>query len=152
MKKLLIIILLLCVGCNNKINKNYDKYLNTLNTVNESSNFIPCNIEITHDKITDGEISYQVTFDHLIENMNDINIVLIHNMETDDGYPSIGVYDEEPINLLKEPIKENKKGIILIGYFEYSGSLDKLSTQFKILINYKDDIGNEKTIYLIKTI
>lgn len=151
MKKLLIIILLLCVGCNKNVNTNYDKYLKDLGVVNESSNFIPCNIEITYDKITDDEISYQVTFDNPLENMKDINIVLMHNMETDDGYPSIGVYDDEPIDLLKEPIEQDKKGIILVGYFKYSGDLDE-NTEFKVLINYKDDIGKEKTIYFIKTI
>ena len=153
MKILLIIIMLLCVGCNkNNMNINYDKYLEELNAVNESSQFIPCNIEITYDKITDEEVSYQITFDNAIENMKDIDIVLTHNIKTDDGYPSIGIYDIEPINLLKEPADNNTKGIILVGYFKYSRELDELNAEFKILINYKDDAGKEKTVYFIKTI
>lgn len=156
MKKLLVVLLLiLCVGCNkvDMMQTNYNSYMKNLLSVNENSSYIPCDIEITYDKITENEVSYQVTIDNPKENMRNINILVSHDMETEDGYPSIGVFDLEAINLSVEQTKENpNKGIVLVGYFKYSGELEDLNAQFKVSINYVNDAIEEKTVYFVKSI
>lgn len=156
MKKLLVLILLiLCVGCGQEevMKTTYNTYMKNLLSVNENSSYIPCDIEITYDKITDNEVSYQITIDNPKENMRNINIVVSHDKETDDGYPSIGVFDLDPINLSVEQTKEDpSKGIVLVGYFKYSGELDNLDAEFKISINYVNDAIEEKTVYFVKSI
>lgn len=156
MKKLLVLILLiLCVGCSREevMKTTYNTYMKNLLSVNENSSYIPCDIEITYDKITDDEVSYQITIDNPKENMRNINIVVSHDKETDDGYPSIGVFDLDPINLSIEQTKEDpSKGIVLVGYFKYSGELEDLDAEFKISVNYVNDAIEEKTVYFVKSI
>lgn len=156
MKKLLLVLLLiLCVGCSQEevMKTSYNSYMKELLAVNENSSYIPCDIEITYDKITEEEVSYQITIDKPKENMRNINIVVSHNKETDDGYPSIGVFDIEPINLSVEQTEEDpNKGIVLVGYFKYSGKLEDLDAEFKVSVNYINDAIEEKTIYFVKSI
>lgn len=156
MKKILFMILvLLLVGCSQKdvMQISYNEYMKNLLSVNENSDYIPCSIDITYDKITDDEVSYQIIFDNPKENMRNINIVVSHDQETSDGYPSIGVFDEEPINLSAVTSNDNpNKGIILVGYFKYNGEIEDLKATFKISINYVNDAIEEKTIYYIKSI
>lgn len=157
MKKVLIIILtmLFITGCDQSsvMQINYNKYINNLLSVNENSAYVPCDVEITYDKITDDEVSYQIVLDNPKENMRNVNVVVTHDMQTDDGYPSIGVFDEEPINLSTIQTEEDpSKGIVLVGYFKYNGSLDDLNATFKIAINYVNEAIEEKTIYFIKSI
>lgn len=157
MKKLILVftLIILVTGCNktNVMQQSYNKQMTQLYSVNENSNYIPCNIEITYDKITENEVSYQIVFDHPKENMRNINIVVSHDKETSDGFPSIGVFDYEPINLSTIVDADNpNKGIVLVGYFDYSGDLEDLEVTFKISINYINDAIEEKTIYYIKSI
>ena len=156
MKKVLIFILIiLCAGCSSEevMKTNYKSYMSNLLSVNENSSYIPCDIEITYDKITEDEVSYQIIIDNPKENMRNINVVVSHNKETDDGYPSIGVFDIEPINLAVEQTEEEtNKGIILVGYFKYSGELENLDAEFKVSVSYINDAIEEKTIYFMKTI
>ena len=156
MKKIFVgLLLLLCVGCSNEniMQTSYNTYMKKLLSVNENSSYIPCDVEITYDKITDDEVSYQVTIDNPKENMRNINVVVSHDKETDDGYPSIGVFDLEPINLSVEQTDEDpNKGIVLVGYFKYSGELENLEAEFKVSIDYINDAIEEKTIYFVKSI
>lgn len=157
MKKQLIILLLcfVLVGCNNydRMQNNYELYMNNLTSINTSSKYIPCNIEIDYEKITDDEVSYQIIIDNPKENMSNINVVVSHNMDTNDGYPSIGVFDDEAINLLIERDEDNSnKGIVLVGYFKYSGDIEELDTEFKVSISYINEAIEEKMIYFIHSI
>lgn len=157
MKKIILVLtlLILVTGCSKTtvMQNRYNKQLKQLLAVNENSGYVPCNIEITYDKITDDEVSYQIVFDNPKENMRNINIVVSHDMETDDGYPSIGVFDEDPINLSTIVDVDNpNKGIVLVGYFKYSGKLEELDAIFKISLRYVNDAIEEKTIYYIKSI
>jgi len=157
MKKIILVLALviLVTGCSkaNVMQTTYNKQMSQLFSVNENSGYVPCAIEITYDKITDDEVSYQIVFDNPKENMRNINIVISHDMETEDGYPSIGVFDEEPINLSTVVDVDNpNKGIVLVGYFKYSGELEDLDATFKIALNYVNDAIEEKTIYYIKSI
>ncbi|MBE6152070.1 MAG: hypothetical protein E7165_01995 [Firmicutes bacterium] len=156
MKKIILFLcLILITGCTKEsvMLTNYNKQMNQLVSVNASSDYIPCNIEITYDKVTDTEVSYQIVFDNPKENMRNINIVVSHDKVTDDGYPSIGVFDVEPINLSKVVDVDNpNKGIVLVGYFEHDGTLEEIDATFKISINYVNDAIEEKTIYYIQSI
>lgn len=156
MKKLLVcILLILCVGCSQEdvMQTSYNSYMKNLLSVNENSGYIPCDIEITYDKITEDEVSYQVVIDNPKENMRNINVVVSHDQETDDGYPSIGVFDLEPINLSVEQNEDApNKGIVLVGYFKYTGDIENLDAEFKISVNYINDAIEEKTVYFVKSI
>lgn len=157
MKKIIVFLslLILVTGCDKTsvMQTSYNKKMDQLLSVNENSGYVPCSIDITYDKITDDEVIYQIVFDNPKENMRNINIVVNHDMETTDGYPSIGVFDEEPINLSTIVDVDNpNKGIVLVGYFKYSGQLEDLDAKFKISINYINDAIEEKTIYYIKSI
>lgn len=148
MKKIVVCLLLLsCVcGCNryDGMQIQYNRYMSYLEKASESSSYLPCDIEILYDKVSDDLVSYRIIVDNPKEVMRNINIVVTHNMETTDGYPSIGVFDEESINL--------EKGVVLGGYFKYSKSLDDLDAEFKILINYVNEAIEEKTIYFMQSI
>lgn len=157
MKRILVVlsVLLLLTGCtkSNSMQVKYDKQMKQLFSVNESSGNVPCSIELTYDKITDDEVSYQIVLDNPKENMRNINVVVTHDKVTTDGYPSIGVFDVEPINLSTVVDEENPhKGIVLVGYFKYSENLEELDATFKISINYINDAIEEKTIYYIQSI
>ncbi|MBE6138182.1 MAG: hypothetical protein E7173_00365 [Firmicutes bacterium] len=157
MKKILVglFTILVLTGCTqaSSMQMQYNKQMQQLLSVNEDSGYVPCNIELTYDKITDDEVSYQIVFDNPKENMRNINIVVTHDKTTTDGYPSIGVFDEEPINLSTIIDSDNpNKGIVLVGYFEYSGDLKDLNVTFKISINYINDAIEEKTVYYIQSI
>ena len=141
MKKVLLVLIFLMwtTGCDKTdvMQKTYNKQMNKLFSVNENSEYIPCDIEITYAKITEEEVSYQIVFDNPKENMRNINIVVSHDMKTDDGYPSIGVFDEESINLSTiVDIDNPNKGIVLVGYFNYSGEIEDLDAKFKISLKY----------------
>lgn len=157
MKKIVIVLLMVVTltGCSSTDNMNieYNKYMNNLLSSNQISDYIPCDLEITFDRISDTQISYQIVLDNPKENMRNLNVVVSHNMDTRDGYPSIGVFDIEPINLMIERTNdETNKGIILVGYIDYSGELDDFHPEFKVLINFVNDAIEEKTIYYTKTI
>lgn len=157
MKKIVLVVMmiLLLTGCSSKDTKSveYNKYMDNLLSANENSEYIPCDLEITYDRISDTQVSYQIILDNTKEDMRNINIVVSHNMDTTDGYPSIGVFDEEPINLMVERTEEEtNKGIVLVGYINYSGSMDDFHPEFKLLINFVNSAIEEKTIYYRKTI
>lgn len=146
-KVLLVLFIILCAtGCNkyNVMQNKYNTYIKELKNVTESSTYIPCDIEIVYDKVTDEEVSYQVIIDNPKEVMRNVDVVVSHDMETNDGYPSIGVFDSESINL--------DKGIILVGYFKYTGNLEELDAEIKVSINYVNEAIEEKTIYFIQRI
>ena len=148
MKKIvLVLVVVFCItGCNryDGMQLKYNEYVRELRNVTSSSEYIPCDIEITYDRVTDDEVSYQVIIDNPKEVMRNIDVVVSHNMETKDGYPSIGVFDEESINL--------DKGIILVGYFKYIGDLNDLDAEFRVSISYVNEAIEEKTIYFIQSI
>lgn len=157
MKKIILIIIFvgLLTGCSSKDAKSveYKKYMENLLSANENSEYIPCDLEITYERISDTQVSYQIILDNPKEDMRNINIVVSHNMDTHDGYPSIGVFDESPINLMEERTEtETNKGIVLVGYIDYSGTMDDFHPEFKLLINFVNPAIEEKTIYYKKTI
>ena len=123
MKKILIILLLIFFLCGcTKTSLEKEEYLNyieELKEVKESSKEYPFNIEVKYDKISTKEIRYQVILDEVEEDITDITMIAYHNKETEDIYPSMGIFDE------KESLLKDKKpsGLILVGYIPYEEDL-----------------------------
>lgn len=151
MKKYIIILLLfifLLCGCS-KEDKQKDIYLESiseLKKINKSSKNYPFNLELVLDKITKKEVRYQIILDNVIEDIDDISIIAIHDKKTEDIYPSIGIFDE------KENLKKDKKpsGLILVGYIEYRGDIEDFHSTFKVLVKYKINNKEHKVYYVTK--
>lgn len=151
MKKILILLLILVIftGCNNKVNSEkeiYLKYINELKETNSSNEEYPFTLEIVLDKITKKEVRYQVILDNVKENLDDISIISIHDKKTDDIYPSIGIFDS------KEKLRVNEKpsGLILVGYIDYEGDIKDFNATFKVLVKYKIKGKEYKVHYVTK--
>lgn len=117
MKKILICLVLLLVGCTNS---SYSSFVDKAKGSSET-NDIPFNIEFFIDD-SDDVLVYQVVIDEAKIDLNNVKAIVIHNVKTDNIFPSIGVVDD-PVN-----INEETKGINLVGYVE------KQNIEFKVYI------------------
>lgn len=137
MKKLIIIVFsLLLASCTTS---KYGIYINELNNATNSSENIPISINIETEKITDDLYVYRALIDKNEEVMNQVVALLIHNKETENAFPSIGIYDEK-INV------NNEKGIKLSGYVE---SIEDI--EYKLYIEYINKDNEKKEYYYIST-
>lgn len=150
MKKYLIIFLsvLLFCGCNNKEDeylKTYNNYIDEVKKIDKTSEDIPFDINLEFDRLTDKEVRYQVIIDNVKEDITDVEAVMYHDLKTDDIFPSIGIFDE------KESLKVGQKpaGIILVGYIDYTGDINELKCNIKVLVKYKDSNNKNKKIYYV---
>ncbi len=147
MKKLLLLIsiLLLCACSSDSIElKKYNSYIKELNT-SENSREIPFDISIDLNKFTDKEYIYKLIIDNPKEELRDIEVLIVHDKDTNDIFPSSGIFDDK-YNLIPNNINKdinNVKGIILIGYLPYEESID---ITFKVLFKYKDKYNKINTI------
>ena len=158
-KLVLILVLLsvfLIVGCSNTKkdleNKNietekdiYIKNVKKLEKVEKSTDNLPFSIEVKYEKM-DDEVRYQVIIDNPKQDITNIKALAIHNKQTDDVFPSVGIFDKK-VNLIP-----NKKpsGVILVGYFPYKGDMDNLNVEMKVLISYTMDNKKITSYYLTK--
>ena len=146
MKRILCILMIfMFVGCNldtekevnetqkEKEKNEYISYVKKVKAVKESSSSLPFDVEVLFDKITKEEVRYQVIIDNPKEDITDVKAVAVHNMQTDDVFPSTGIF-EKTMDLIPN---EKPEGIILIGYIPYTGSIDKFKCEIKVLIEYK---------------
>lgn len=143
MKKVIIfIICLFLCGCSSVSSSSevYNEYVDTLKGVNEEK--VCSGIEVTFkvDEITDDYINYYALINRNEIVMKNIEALLIHDKETINSFPSIGIYDEE-VSLTKEG---DKVGVKLSGYLEVNES-----TTFKLLLKYTDKYGVKKECYYI---
>ncbi len=144
--KFLICFIFLLTGCANQaISKEkltYQKYINELNSINNSTEIIPFDIEIKVDKLTNDINMYQFIMDNVSESLYDVEALIIHDKKTDDIFPSIGVFDN------KENLLKNKKptGIVLVGYIDNDKSKN---ITFKVLIKYKDSNNKKHKVYYV---
>ena len=142
-------ICILLTGCiNNKISEEkqlYLDYIKELKTVDQSSENIPFDIEVKFDKLIDNEVRYQVIIDNVKENIYDIEALAIHNKETNDVFPSIGIFDE------KQDLLVNKKpsGVILVGYIGYEGRIEDFKCKLKLIVKYKTINKKENKVYYV---
>ena len=152
MKRILIVFLVLILfltGCTSndlsKEKETYLKYIKELRNINKSTKEVPFNIEVRFDKITDDEIRYQVVIDEVKEDITDVEAIAIHDKQTDDVFPSIGIFDK------KQRLEVGKKpsGIILVGYIDYLGKVEKFKCNLKILIKYNTNDRKSHTVYYV---
>ena len=118
MKKLLVLLCFLLVGCSNSV---YDDYVKELKN-SEASSEIPFDIEFNIDNVNENRIIYQVIIDNPKVDASNVKALVIHDAKTEDIFPSVGIVDET-INLSEH------KGIILMGYINKTEDIN-----FKVLI------------------
>lgn len=118
MKKLLVLLCFLLVGCSNSV---YDNYVKELKN-SEPSSEIPFDIEFNIDNVNENRIIYQVIIDNPKVDASSVKALVIHDAKTEDIFPSVGIVDET-INL------NEQKGIILMGYINKTEDIN-----FKVLI------------------
>ena len=143
MKKIfiLLITIVLC-SCTNKEKQELNNYKNLVNELKSTSIYKEndsLNISVELEKLSDNYYNYRVLIDKPDFEIKDIVALVITNEETDELYPSMGIF-EEKISLSKE---SKEKGIKLSGY-----TTNKNIT-FKVYISYLKDNKEEKYYYII---
>ncbi len=117
-----------------------------------SDNFLtnlPFDINIYINKIIDNEVMYKVIIDNPKENINNILALVIHDYPTSDIFPNIGIFDDK-VHLIPNYINIDNnyvKGINLIGYIPYTNDIDSFNAEFKVIIEFENQLGKRKTIY-----
>ena len=141
MKRVIVIIICLFMcGCSNSNTKVYNEYITNLKTIKEEKICSDIEVSFKVDEITTNYINYYVLINRNNTIMNDIQALLIHNKETINSFPSIGIYDES-ISLNKE---NDKLGVKLSGYLELNED-----TEFKLFLKYVDKNNVKKECYYI---
>lgn len=146
MKKIIIILVVFSLtGCMKKdvSQKTYQSWYQELQEVRKSDEEFPFTISANIEELVNGEYMYHVIIDEIKEPVENIRAMVIHDMETEDVFPSIGLFDD-PVSLSGNQESE-AKGIALVGYFkktensitlkvkiEYTKK-EKSYTQYKIL-------------------
>ena len=132
MKKILLVICVILVGCSRPTI--YDIYVKSLKENNNISTNIPFDIDFYIDNVNENRLIYQVIIDNSQIEASEVTALVIHNGKTNDIFPSVGIVDEK-VNLNKE------KGIILLGYIDQTSNIN-----FKVLI----ETNNHQYIYEYK--
>ena len=151
MKKIIICLILsfVLIGCSSKENeKLYDTYVNNLKEQTEFQEELPFDVNIYFDKLSDNEIRYQVVIDNTKENIYDIKAIAIHDYETSDIFPSIGIVDEK-IDLIQN--SEDVKGVKLAGYIDTDIPLEELVIEVRLLVEYINENGEIQKLYYRST-
>ena len=157
MKKIFIFVLIILLTCACSYDESKEKqrfYNNSIKKLelinnNEFSDTLPFDLNIHLNKVIESEIRYEVVIDNPLEEIKDLNIIVAHNYDTNDPYPSIGIFDDK-VNLKPNYTDINNnfvKGIKLIGYISYIGALDDVDIEFRIYIQYREESDNLKEIY-----
>ena len=120
MKKILLVLCILLIGCNKTTI--YDTYVESLKENNNVSVNIPFDIEFYIDNVNENRLIYQVIIDNPKIEASDVSVLVIHDGKTNDIFPSVGIVDDK-VNLNIE------KGIILLGYINQTSDIN-----FKVLI------------------
>ena len=123
----------------------YIKGVKKLKKVNESTKDLPFTVEVKYEKM-DDEIRYQIIIDNPTVDIKDISVLAIHDRQTEDVFPSIGIFDKK-VNLIPD---KKPSGVILVGYFPYKGDIDDLYIEMKVLISYKIDNKTYTSYYVTK--
>lgn len=148
---LMTFVIIMCIGCTKKEDnilsdekKVYQSYIKSLKKVNKPSDDLPFDIDIKYDKITKNEVRYQVIIDNPKEELKNISALVIHNKQTDDVFPTTGIFEK------KQSLIPGKKpkGIILVGYIPYNKDVKKLNCKIKVMIRYTLK-EKSKTVYYV---
>ncbi len=144
---LLIVIVLLFTGCDNKEENVKSEYLAMKSDLLKINDFsyddeMNCDISVNIDRVNEEKVSYKMIINNVKENMHDVKAILIHNYYTEDVFPSVGLFDDT-VDLNKN----SNDNIILKGNIETDKDIDNLDLILKLYVKYLDDNGNEKDIY-----
>ncbi len=152
MKKLITILLIsiiLLTGCTDKKvvkeKEKYIKYIQELKSINKTTKDVPFDVEVRFDKLTNDEVRYQIIIDNVKEDLCDIEAIVIHNKQTNDIFPSIGIFDDKE-NLLKD---KKPSGIILVGYIDYQKDIEDFKCKLKLLVKYKTKDKKAHKVYYV---
>lgn len=150
MKKIFILLLLLLTGCTNLKNDKYTLYLKELKDSKESTELKNYNINISFDKYSDDEVVYQVVVDNAKEILSNIQVLIYHDQETNDIYPSIGLFNDYynlvPDSIVKDNI--NIHGINLVGYIPFNKPINEFKAEVKVLVIYNLNNQINKDFYI----
>lgn len=156
MKKIgyVVLILLLMCGCEKKIDPKQKEYQDTVEQLQEKKEKkfdteFPFVVDVSLDSFTDDEITYSVVIDQPVVPMKNIKAIAIHDVETDDIFPSIGILDE-PLHLYPNEVDESSKkvkGIALVGYIKTKKKIGEFHMNLKVMVSYEDMEGNIKRYY-----
>lgn len=146
MKKILLIIpiLLLLFGCSNKVEDNKFAYIEYKNNLEKQEEFMDndglgFNTFFNIDR--DGDtVNYSLTINNPKINMHNVKALLIHNYNSNDIYPSIGIFDEP-----KELLENSNDNIKLEGSILSSDDLSDIN--FKLYLEYTNDEEVKEEIY-----
>ena len=92
-----------------------------------------------------ASIRYQVIIDKPKKDLKNIEAIATHDQQTDDIFPSIGVFDKK-----EELLKNDKNGIILVGYIPYTKDIEQFECTVKLLIKYTDEEKSDVKYYIDK--
>lgn len=144
MKKILIIITCLCLltACKTKENESekiYNSYIEELKNIENKKVNEDLTVKFIIEKLDNNYLSYNALIDKNDLVMNEVEALLIHDKQSVNSFPSIGIFDEK-ISLNES----TKKGIKLGGYLERVED-----ATFKLLIKYKSKEGKSEKYYYI---
>ena len=80
--------------------------------------------------------------------VKNITALAIHDKQTDDVFPSVGIFDDT-VTLTEG---EKPEGVVLAGYIPYTGSIDDLKNEItvKVLIKYEYENKKITAYYMTK--
>jgi len=132
---LLLIPLLFINGCSKEDSKSkeYNNAVKKLSNVETFDTNYPFDIILATEDVG-NETRYTITLNNPKEDLYDVSMLVIHNVKTDNIFPSVGIVDDK-VNLMTS---SGKKGIILVGYIPINSN-----PTYKLMVNY-----NNKTNYI----
>ena len=123
----------------------YIKYVQELRKVEKTSEELPFTVEVKYEKM-DDEVRYQVIIDNPTMDITDITALAVHDKQTDDVFPSVGIFDDK-VDLIPNT---TPSGVILVGYIPYTGEIDDFECEIKVLVSYKSEEKTNKVYYVTK--
>ena len=147
MKKILLTLplIILLVGCTNKVEENKIAYLEYKDELQKKEIFneeeqADFNTYFGIERENDEIINYKLTINSPQINMYNVKALLIHDYIQSEAYPSVGILDS-PVNLLVDTdSKIELKGTI-------QTTDDIRNVRYKLYLEYKDEDGNKNKIY-----
>ena len=123
----------------------YLKYVKKLKSIKSSDEELPFDVDVVYEEMND-EVRFQVVIDNHKTEITNIRALAIHDKQTDDVFPSVGIFDDK-VDLIPN---QKPSGVILVGYIPYEGDIDDLKVVMKVLIEYKIEDNLKTSYYLTK--
>lgn len=145
MKKMLLVIILSLFLCScKKIDEEvkkaniYKEYVSETINVNEEIKNDKLDVKFEVKELSNDYLNYAVyvNTNHLF--MNDVIAILVHDKESENSFPSVGIYDDK-VSFDKD---SEKLGIKLSGFLENNKEVN-----FKFMIQYNDEEGKLNKYY-----